>query len=350
MNTVRRNLTLIIIFASLLYCTSSCKKDSNSNPVKIITNLTDSCNGAIDIHSRVSNWPERNWECDSFCGSGCNFSEHTRPYAYVFAFFNQSNPYQIYFLRHPSNSSLFKGCTYDFCNDQLRCLDTNVVAGDWGSNNLILLNIGSSIYTVKPDFDSMTFRMNSDFVPMDLTFSPANRLIISNSGIFKSVDINNTVYHSFSIPDFADKLGWIDDNHLMYVSHSSGGDSINILDLNSSTSSNVCFIGQGYGSDSTSFRDSIPLVISYNVNNNSIYWTSNHYIFRVNLISKEKVLLRKCFDSIHFIKMDYSALLGKFLLVAEELKHTGPCSGSSDYSLYLMNEDGTDLRRIEIPE
>jgi hypothetical protein len=223
---------------------------------------------------------------------------------------------------------------------------------DWGSNNLLIYGKSDGyMYTIKPNGDSIIRRAYTTRSPITPYWSPSDHYVTGGSGsLCTKRDLNGNAIYTFPFPFTYARATWIDDNRVTYVTSSSHGDSIHVVDLASGSQANICFISNGMGDTTIHPNDTAVVKFCYDANNNSLYWTSNHYIMRVNLITKEKTVVRRCYNSLHFKEFDFSPAIGKFILVGEEINKKYPCGGSQDYSLYLMNEDGTDLRRINIPE
>jgi hypothetical protein len=305
---------------------TSCRKDV-PKPDKYKYPPADSCADAIYRYSSPSTWPERNWECDTGCIIGCEFNESARAYNYHMPAFNQSNPYQIVFYRLSNTSSEMGTYTFDFCTGKLRAMVTNdAYVMDWGYNNLLLYPKSDGyMYTVKPNGDSAIRRSYSGYVGMGPFWSPSNYFIVSSGSHFKEIDINNNIISTFSLSPRYDRINWVDDNTITFVTHAARRDTLHTMNLTSGNITDVCLHTTiwRYG---LYVKDTLPIQLCYNPNNNSIYWTSLGYIAKVDLITKQKTIIRKCYSSLHFKEFDYSPAIGKFILVGEEINKKYPAA------------------------
>jgi hypothetical protein len=174
-------------------------------------------------------------------------------------------------------------------------------------------------------------------------------VIVAGSS-YKEVDMQGNTLRTFSLPYATIEAGWVDDTHLYSYHRDASYSYISLLDLNSGSVQPVCSIPRRTA-DTLDYPDEMtPVHLAYDKNNNSIYWSAMHHIFKVNITTGVIEKVWQGYDSIHFKDMAYSSKVGKFLMVAEEQDKKTHCGGTQDYTLYLMNEDGTDLRRINIPE
>jgi hypothetical protein len=273
-----------------LFMVTSCRKDQPFPPHKPPL-VIDSCADAFYRYSSPSSWPERDWECDSGCIIGCEFHENARAYNYYMPAFNQSNPYQIVFYRVSNIGSELGTYTFDFCTGRLRAIVTNdAYPMDWGSNNLLIYGKSDGyMYTIKPNGDSIIRRAYTTRSPITPYWSPSDHYVTGGSGsLCTKRDLNGNAIYTFPFPFTYARATWIDDNRVTYVTSSSHGDSIHVVDLASGSQDNICFISNGMGDTTIHPNDTAVVKFCYDANNNSLYWTSNHYIMRVNLITKEK--------------------------------------------------------------
>jgi hypothetical protein len=319
--TIGFSLLLSILLS--LFMVTSCRKDV-PKPDKYKYPPIDSCADAFYRYSSPSTWPERNWECDSGCIIGCEFHESARTYNYYMPAFNQSNPHQIVFYRVSNVGFDIGTYTFDFCTGKLRAMVTNdAYPMDWGSNNLLLYVKGGYFYTVKPNGDSITQLAATTGSPFTSSWSPLNNFVSARGSTLTKRDLFNNPIYSFPFPVTYSRTTWIDDNSVSYITSFNGYDSIYIMNLATRESNFICRI-------SLHSWDSLPIKCCYDINNNSLYWTALKCIMRVNLITKEISVVRRCYDSIHFKEFDYSPAIGKFILVGEEINKKYPCGGSQD--------------------
>lgn len=341
---------LVIVSNILLF---SCKKEITKES-KHHYPAVDSCAKGFDLYTTSRIWPERDWECNNACVFGCDYPDRARTYNYLSVFFNQSNPYQISFNRINYGTREESRYIFDFCNGQLTDIGNKNYFLDWGNNNLLLYYATDNSVRAKNAFDDsvivkFNFPSNQTIVQH---WSPSNYILTYDphtTAPAQVVDVSKNVIHNFIMPGGVREINWVGDDKICYFKYTSRGDTICVMDLNTNIETNLCYVSQELP-DTTIPLDGRPIKLCYNPNNNSVYWISRGYIMRVNVVSKEKQMVRRCYSSLSFIEISFSPTIGKMVLRGVELNLTSLCLGSMDFSLYLMNEDGTDLRHIDLPE
>lgn len=340
---------LSVVFSILLL--SACRKDPALQNDKVLL-PGENCAVGLEKYTAPSTWPQLNWECPS-CINGCEYYRSTRPVSNSNPVFNQSNPYQIAFLRYNRLTYTDTTFLFDFCTGKLTPYPNLSLIADIGTDNtLYFINQSGYLCTMKPNGDSL-FQSNDNKSSgrMQQFLSPNNHYLAEiGPYTYQTRDIHDNKYYTTTIPIRYDKLTWVNDYTIAFVMHSSKGDSLFTLDLRSSATQFLTFISDGRTDTVLGVNDSTVRRMCYNPNNQSLYWTSNYYIMKYDMLTKTKSVVRECHFSLNFLDMDYSPRLRKFLLEGVESSRFSPCDGARDVSIYMMNEDGSDLRRIEFPE
>jgi hypothetical protein len=341
--------SLVIGVVSTSFLITSCHKD----PIIIHKPdvVIDPCPDAFYNYSSPVTWPYRNWDCDSGCIIGCEFHETYKHLQDYYPCFNPSNPNQIAYNRYDLNTGRADNFTFDFCTGKLvNFLPEYGTEPHWGINNWILFLDGSgNLNIVRPNGDSLTKLNNAHGTSLGSDWSPSGYFNIRSGSGSKQVDMFGHTIRTFTMP-YALDGGWIDDSTAFYYTRDMTNSYLYKFSLNGSISNLICSIPRRDADTLDDIDEMTPINLVYDPNNSCIYWSASRHFYRANINTGVIDKVWNGYDSIHFKHFAYSAKALKFILMTEEVDKKTHCGGTKDYSLYLMNEDGTDLRRINIPE
>jgi len=253
--------------------------------------------------------------------------------------------------------------TFDFCTGEKRLLDNtdsqrSIRGVDWGYNDTILYAIGSSrFYRINPDGQGNDFivsgYLSEGYQKPSLNYS-GNKFIYKNDRHDEYVVISDIygmvqdTIHALSNPIDLTALGWNKHNEIAFVAdnfYDIYSDKYGIYTFNLNDTSAT----YAYNPNYYEWYGEIENLRWFD-NDEKILFQTERSICATTPGTNIRTLIRAGFDNRIYKHIDISPD-GKTILTerVERIDING-CYIKVDHALYLMNIDGTDERRIELPE
>jgi|GEM_PF-1510142 len=350
-----RNLFFIAFFMLILF-SFQCKKANHITPGMPCFYTYTSV--AVDVDSILPRscssyyWPKRKYPASRY--------QYYRPC------FNPNNPNQIAYMRWDTTMNSSKSIqlyTFDFCTGEKRLLDNtdsqrSIRGVDWGYNDTILYAIGSSrFYRINPDGQGNDFivsgYLSEGYQKPSLNYS-GNKFIYKNDRHDEYVVISDIygmvqdTIHALSNPIDLTALGWNKHNEIAFVAdnfYDIYSDKYGIYTFNLNDTSAT----YAYNPNYYEWYGEIENLRWFD-NDEKILFQTERSICATTPGTNIRTLIRAGFDNRIYKHIDISPD-GKTILTerVERIDING-CYIKVDHALYLMNIDGTDERRIELPE
>jgi len=315
---------------------------------------------AIDVDSFLPRsctsyyWPKMRYPASRY--------QHYRPC------FNPNNPNQIAYMRWDTTISFTDGVqlyTFDFCTGEKRLLANNnyersIYDLDWGRNDTIAyITYGRKAYSIEPNGE------NKNYIGLGLTdgnlkprmnHSGSKFMYITDSGGFypqNCIILNTDGTKEDTIPELSDPrdmsaLDWSKHDEIAFIAkdfRDIDSDKYGIYTFNLDNTSAAYTYNPNYHEWYGEIEN-----LRWFDNDEKILFQTERSICATTPGTNTRTLIRAGFDNRIYKHIDISPD-GKTILTerVERIDIDG-CYIKVDHALYLMNIDGTDERRIELPE
>jgi len=351
-----------ILSISFLFLIFQCKKDNDIQPE--FSCLYDYTMTTIEVDSFLPRsctsyyWPKRQYPASHY--------QYYRPC------FNPNNPNQIVYMRWDTTISFSQGIqlyTFDFCSGEKRLIvdnsdildfTTSVYDTDWGSNDTIMyVTLSDKSYSIEPNGENKNYishgltdkrlkpRMNHSgskfmYVTDRDGLYPQNCIIINTDGT------KEDTIRELSDPRDMSALDWSRHNKIAFIAKDFGNinsDKYGIYTFNLNDTSAAYVYNPNYYEWYGEIEN-----LRWFDDDEKILFQTERSICATTPGTNTRTLIRAGFDNRIYKHIDISPD-GKTILTerVERIDIDG-CYIKVDHALYLMNIDGTDERKIELPE
>ena len=267
---------------------------------------------------------------------------------YLRPIFNPLNPNEIAFLQRPYNQSNFELWTFNFENGKkFKVTNKKISYMDWSIDNWIVFISGDNeIWKVKSNgMDLTKIPFNSSFTRIVKFSSDAKKIIFDRPASLSfgtdKIILDLESEETQILPDlefkFIQEIDW-KNNLLLYSIHL----GIETYDLNTNLISKV---------DSFEVNSTIGNILSSKFTiDNDIFWLTENSIYKTNRISGERTLIKNFGPDVELGFMDVSLDKKTILVQKSDLMVINQCDLQKRNYLAFLNIDGSDERRILIPE
>ncbi len=289
------------------------------------------------------------------CPFGCEeivFGGFT--YDYSYPVFNPNNADQMAYYRYDNEAWLptWELWTIDFCTGEQRMLAGNAFYGlDWGSNDWLLYTAtDQNIRKIKSNGDSLTQLTFSGDYNRHPKWSPSGDRIIyqhklgSELSVLILTDKNGNPLDTLDQLTSIGKWSWIDENRIAYmignteISYTSDMKYYDLID------NEVHFLHsltlEGYNGYLVQNTTSLQ-------NENSILWCAIGLIGKTDISTGtwEIIKERLIHEEYHYLTLRPGT---DEIVFNKKSSPVEDCTTDSDVSFYIMNLDGSNVRKVNI--
>lgn len=339
---------LFILLAPLL---SSCCKDDNINPfppfTDCISRYTEPASEAVD--SSIVQCSDCNQDCQEVYSSAI-------PYDYEYPCFNPNNPEQLAYYRFDNtewtsySSELWVA---DFCAGEKTMLAENVLYGlDWSVKDwLIYTAADQNIWKIKSNGDSLTQLTFVGDYNRHPKWSPDGSKIVfqrqtGSVGTFIILNEDGVPIDTIEQLTSIGQWSWIDNDHICYfVAESSGGITTQKMNVYNIQTQEIRFL---HGIEFT--IDSLILNTAYFPGENSIVWCAFGMVGKTDLTTGTFEILRERLLQERFHSLVVRPGKEQFLFNKSSRHYVEPCSFDSQFDFFIIEKNGTNQRKVNLPE
>jgi Tol biopolymer transport system component len=267
-------------------------------------------------------------------------------YRYTHPCFNPNNAEELAFIRGINETYEQSLCVFNFCSGVLNCFDVAPLDGiDWGTNGrLLFIGTDLQLWKMKPDGSELERLTTLGENSYPLWDSKGDRIAYSltNNGNFFILDSTGAVIETREGMRYRGAYDWSSDDKLITPFESGSADDIYYYDLHLDTLVKVEEVGnEEYVNDGEWGPDG------------QLYWMVRNQLAYTDMSTKERTSLfalsSGANDRIykHFsLSPDYRHII----MSREDWKQLNECDVEVVHSLYIMDIDGSNERKILIPE
>lgn len=283
----------------------------------------------------------------------CRYILDTLKYSFDNVCFNPNNPYQIAYLRSPTN---FFGLNkdiwvFDFETGKNKIVGTNAAYGlSWSTKGwLAFTGLNRQIYKLKSNGDSLTRLTNRNSYCNDPEWNEKGDKIVFTTDItayFHFLDEQGKQIDSaYMIKGFFAPYKWVNDTTLL-VSYNDG--EIALMNLISNTKQEVRNRPISDGN--------LAKLFGYDPQSQAFYWTGINGLQKTDLQTRKTVLLQEQLVTTYKVIGNYCRQTDKLLAVRTVIDfyndpwNSDPCWRRKYQYLTIMNTDGTNERKIVFPQ
>ena len=280
------------------------------------------------------------------------------PFDYSYPCFNPNNAEQLAYYRY-DNTKLDLGYelwVVDFCSGEQWKLADNAFYGlDWSVKDwLIFTATDQNIWKVKSDGDSLTQITFSGDYNRSPKWSPKGGKLAFNSEIggqnyFFLANETGQVTDTINELKASGSWSWIDENKLFYLIGEYNGTftitKLNLYDLQTNQSQYLHSLSIVINNDSL-IQSTARLI-----GENAVVWSARGIIGKTNLDDGTFQILKETLKQEVYETQVTVRPGGNELVFDKRVVHdVDHCHVDSDYEFYIINKDGTNQRKIKMPQ
>jgi len=342
-----------IFFFAIVSVISSCYDDDGMPMPPVVT-----CAQGLDEFAETAT--EIDDPTFRACGDTCivdceELYSSAIPYDYTTPCFNPNNGDQLVYYRF-DNTAFNAGSEIwvaDFCKNEKKMIVNNALYGlDWSVRDwLVYTADDQNIWKVKSNGDSLTqvtFVGDYNRYPK---WSPDGGRIAFNAEIqgsqyFFIAESNGNVIDTLDELSFSRAWTWIDEDRIGFVTGMYNGSittqTIKIINIQSDSVNLL--------NNLIMEHDSLLLSISPLLSENSIALCALGFIGMTNLETGEFKILKKSLTQEGYWNFSIRPSENE-ILINKSIIHSVPgCKYDSDWGFYLVNKDGSNTRKINLPQ
>ncbi len=344
-----------LIFSFLLPLFASCCKDDNNNPIPPIIDCMKGLKEFVEpasevVDSSIAQCDECIIDCEEIYSS-------VIPYDYYYPCFNPINPEQLAYYRYDNTVFNFASELWvvDFCTGEKKMLADNLLYGlDWSVKDwLVYTAADQNIWKIKSNGDSLTqLTFVGDFNRYP-KWSPDGDKIAFNSEIQGS----NYFFISNELGEQKDTIealatsgawSWIDNDQICYfVAESNGGITAQKMNVYNIQTQEIRFLHSLHIEHNS---DSLVLNTTYFPSENSIVWCAIGFVGKTNLATGTFEILRERLFQERFHSLVVRPGKDQFLFNKSSMHYVEPCSVDSQFDFFIIEKNGTNQRKVNLPE
>lgn len=278
------------------------------------------------------------------------------PFDYTEPCFNPNNAEQLAYFRYDNTSFNITSEIWvaDFCSGTKKMIASNGFYGlDWGINDwLVYTSDDQNIWKIKSNGDSLTQLTFAGSYNRFPKWNPSGTKIAlqhqSNSlSIFVITDENGIPLDTIEQLTSSGQWSWIDEDRICYmVAEPNTIPTVihmNLYNIITGENKNL----YTYVMENLS---SLMKATSPNQARDKVFWCALGMIGEVNINTGEVKVLKKRLRQERYINLSVSPN-GKEILLNKSVMHSVPhCKIDSEVDFYLIDIDGANTRKINLPE
>lgn len=274
------------------------------------------------------------------------------PYDYMEPCFNPENPEQLAYYRFDNTGFNLSSEIWvvDFCTGEKKLIANNALYGlDWSIKDwLIYTADDQNIWKIKSNGDSLTqltFVGDYNRYPK---WSPDGERIAFNAEIqgtqyFFISNSTGNVVDTLEELSFSRAWCWVDNSSICYSSYNSNSSQIKILNVESNEVDVVHEITGEFG-------DYYMIATAKLPSSNSIIWCSLGLIGKTDLNTESSTIIKERLTQDGFWNISVNPDRNE-ILINKRIIHSAPnCKYDSDWGFYLITTDGTNTRKVILPQ
>ncbi|MEO1263184.1 MAG: hypothetical protein AAFZ15_30520 [Bacteroidota bacterium] len=267
-------------------------------------------------------------------------------YRYLSPSFNPNNMEEVALIRLDNQTFEYRLCILNLCSGELDVLEAEAFNGvDWGTNGWILFSkLDLQVWKVRPDGSGQQRLTSIGENSSPIWNDEGDRIAYSltNTGEFFILDEEGNAVDTVKGMENREACDWSATNKLITPFEPGSADDIYYFDLDLDTlikideEGNEAYIHDGkWGKEER------------------LYWLAQYQLAYTDINTKERTVLFKLADGFNnrfyrsfTISPDYKHII----LNREDWKQLNECDVEVVHSLYIMDIDGSNERKVLIPE
>jgi hypothetical protein len=344
----------ILLYAAAMF-TACCDDDGPNLPP------INPCMQGLAMHTTPDNEVE-----DSlfvFCTDTCNVDcqeiySDAIPFDYTYPCFDPSDPERLAYFRY-DNVNFTPGAeiwVVNFCNGNRKMITSNgFYSLDWSAKDwLIYTGTDQNIWKVKSGGDSLTQLTTVGTYNRDAKWNPNGTQFIFQRKTGGALSMLLLSDEHGTILDTLDQLtsigswSWIDSNRICYLVAQVGASPPRSLMkyYNIETGQIIDLHGLSLaGTLDSAVQATAPLL-----KENSIIWCGRGLIGKTDLNTGDFTIIKKRLNNEYFKNMAIRPGSNEILINKNILNNVGWCYYDSEVEFYIINSDGTNPRKILLPQ
>lgn len=338
-----------------LYMLSCCDDDGPNLPP------INPCMKGLAMHTSPANEVE-----DSlfvFCTDTCNVDcqeifSNVIPFDYTYPCFNPNDPEQLAYFRY-DNTGFALGSeiwVVDFCSGTKKMIASNgFYSLDWSNKDwLIYTSTDQNIWKIKSNGDSLTQLTTVGTYNRDAKWSPDGSNFIfqrKTGGALSELllsDENGVILDTFDQLTSIGSWSWIDSNRICYMVGQVGASPPRSLMKYYDIAAGQIYDLHGLSSAGT--LDSLVQATAPLLKENSIIWCGRGMIGKTNINTGDFIILKKRLNNEYYKNMAIRPGSNDILINKNILYNVDWCYFDSEVEFYIMDSDGTNMRKIILPQ
>lgn len=296
--------------------------------------------------------------CTDTCFVDCQeiFSDAI-PFDYTYPCFKPSDPEQLAYFRY-DNVNFALGAeiwVVDFCNGTKKMIANNgFYSLDWSIKDwLIYTGTDQNIWKIKSNGDSLTQLTTIGDYNRDAKWNlDGTQFVfqrqIGSEGNFYIANENGIIVDTIEELAASGSWSWIDSNRICYMVAQVGASPPRSLMkyYNIETQQIKDLHGLSLaGTLDSAVRATAPLI-----KENSIIWCGRGLIGKTDLNTGDFTILKKRLNNEYYKNMAIRPGSNEILINKNILNNVGWCYFDSEVEFYIINSDGTNPRKIILPQ
>ena len=349
---MKKELIFIVLLPFLASC---CKDDDNGDPMPPVITCTEGLDYYTEPASEVAD--SSIMECEN-CIQDCQeIYSSAIPYDYEYPCFNPNDPEQLAYYRYDNTAFNFASELWvaDFCTGEKKMLVNNALYGlDWSVKDwLVYTADDQNIWKIKSDGDSLTqLTFMGDYNRYPKWNPDGSNIIFQRQtdntlSILILADENGVALDTIEQLTSIGQWSWIDENRICYLVADGNipyTSNMNYYDLNTDE---IHFLHH-LTRDNT--NDLLVLNTAVFPSENSILWCALGFIGKTDLTTGSFEILRERLYHEHFRYLTVRPGEEEIVFNKGSRYYVDNCSFDTEYDFFIINKDGTDQRKILLPQ
>ncbi|MFK8104556.1 MAG: TolB family protein [Saprospiraceae bacterium] len=342
-------LPYLLFFLIFIAIFTNCNKEEITNPIPTLA-----CDQGLARYATDAT--NDNWEIDcSNCLIDCYeiYSDVIR-YDYYYPVFNPKNNNEIAYLRFDNTTW---GLAHDlwifnFCTgEQKKIADNAAHSLSWSDKGWLLFGgVNQQLWKVKTNGDSLTQLTFSGDYNRFPKWNPSGDKYLYNTqtgstGFYIIADEEGVPLDTLTEMASSGSYSWIDEQRIGFlIGTPSSTIILKYLDLTNNSVKTLLEMEHGM------YNDSIVKSTAGFLAENSIVWCAKRVIGKTDINTGATASLKSGYANRQYQSLDVAGDQTKFLFSRQNINPVVDCKFDSEHRIYIMDTDGSNEQRIDIPE
>ena len=344
-----------LVFIVLLPFLASCCKDDDNNPMPPVITCMAGLDNFTEPASEVAD--SSIMACDD-CIQDCEeLYSPAIPYDYEYPCFNPGDPEQLAYYRYDNTGFNFASELWvaDFCTGEKKMIADNVLYGlDWSVKDwLVYTAADQNIWKIKSNGDSLTqLTFMGDF-NRHPKWNPDGDKIAYNTqtgsfGHFIIINENGAAMDTIEELRTAGAWSWVDKDRICYMAGEYNGSfTTQKMNIYNTRTKEIRFL---HNLIIRHTNDSLVLNTVSFPSDNSVVWCARGIIGKTDLSTGSFEILRERLYHEHFRFLTVRPGEEEIVFNKGSRYYVGNCRFDTEYDFFIINKDGTEQRKIILPE